>query len=197
MGSGDCTGQKPILNLVGSEDFGNSRLVWTNNTGQTNAYFLIERSSDGVNYEQLDRVESVSTMQAVVYDYFDTEPLSGMNYYRVKAVQNSGLSLMSNEVELAIAGLAKEKDEDVIVGPVPTDDMIQDDLSMFDGQVGTISILNSYGMAVWNSDDIEFTKTPLELSMGSYTDGVYTLLVTVTKKKFAKIITKTIVLNKM
>ena len=75
--------------------------------------------------------------------------------------------------------------------------MIQVDLSKFDGQVGTISILNSYGVAVWNSDDIEFAKSPLELSMGSYTDGVYTLLVTVTKKKFAKIITKTIVLNKM
>ena len=194
-GLGDCTSSKPIFDLAGSSSFGNSRLVWVNNTGQTNAYFSVERSSDGVNYNEIDRVESIATNQANSYEYFDTNPLAGQNFYRVKAVQSSGLDLMSNEVELAFAG--KEQDNDVVVGPVPTNDKIQIDLSVLEGQVGTVAIMNAYGMAVWSSNEMEFTKTPLELSMGNYTDGVYTLLVTVTKKKFAKVITKTIVLTKM
>ena len=194
-GLGDCTSQKPIFDLTASSSFGNSRLVWTNNTGQANAYFSIERSSDGITYNEIDRKESIMTNQANSYEYFDTNPLAGQNFYRVKAVQNSGLNLLSNEVELAFAG--KMKDNDVVVGPVPTDDIIHIDFSMLDGQVGTVAIMDAYGMAVWSSNEMEFTKTPLELSMGNYTDGVYTLLVTVTNKKFAKVITKTIVLTKM
>ena len=191
---GDCSGGKPVFDLDVTNDFGNAKLSWTNNTGLTNAYFSVERSSDGVHFIELSREKSNHTAQPTNYEYLDANPLDGVNYYRVTAVQNSGLGLKSNIKTLTFATASKEM---INVGPVPTDDFVRVDLSSLDGQKGTVALVNSTGMVVWSSAEMEFTSIPLELSLAKHTDGVYKLLVTVTNRYTAKVLTKTIILDKM
>jgi hypothetical protein len=98
------------------------RVTWTTATETNNAYFTVERSSDGVDFIPIARVEGAGTTQQTNhYVWLDREPLDGLSYYRlvqtdidgsltrssVDAVQRSGsvLILLGNPVrdELRIA----------------------------------------------------------------------------------------------
>ncbi|MBK9419059.1 MAG: hypothetical protein IPN62_17705 [Flavobacteriales bacterium] len=98
------------------------RVTWTTATETNNANFTVERSSDGVDFIPIARVEGAGTTQQTNhYVWLDREPLDGLSYYRlvqtdadgsstrssVDAVQRSGsvLILLGNPVrgELRIA----------------------------------------------------------------------------------------------
>ncbi|MDB5293539.1 MAG: cbhB, partial [Phycisphaerales bacterium] len=64
-------------------------LSWSDNS-VISPGFTIERSADGTNYDPLDYVDPGVT------SYVDTSPLEGASYYRIEAVNNSGVSTPSN-----------------------------------------------------------------------------------------------------
>ena len=62
-------------------------------------HFAIQRSTDGINFLDIDSIESemkISTHDyELLYNYADTHPLDGTSYYRVKVVGKSGYSTYS------------------------------------------------------------------------------------------------------
>ena len=62
-------------------------------------YFAIQRSSDGINFQDIDSVESkmkISTHDyQLIYNYQDTHPLTGTSYYRIKVVGKNGYNNQS------------------------------------------------------------------------------------------------------
>jgi hypothetical protein len=60
---------------------------WTTATEINSDYFMIERSVDGVDFQQIGRVKAkgISNNESN-YQYVDQTPFSGISYYRLKQV---------------------------------------------------------------------------------------------------------------
>jgi len=62
-------------------------------------YFAIQRSSDGINFQDIDSVDSKMKSSThdyqLIYNYQDARPLAGTSYYRVKVVGRNGYTNQS------------------------------------------------------------------------------------------------------
>ncbi|MCB9291579.1 MAG: T9SS type A sorting domain-containing protein [Lewinellaceae bacterium] len=68
-------------------------LHWRTATEQNNDYMAVERSADGIKYEELGQVKGAGTTQAPQeYSFVDEKPLPGLNYYRLRQVDFDGAS---------------------------------------------------------------------------------------------------------
>ena len=64
---------------------------WSTATEINNEYFTIERSKDGVQFEQLEEVPGAGySTQMTTYTSKDTNPFNGISYYRLKQTDFEG-----------------------------------------------------------------------------------------------------------
>lgn len=76
-----------------SAAYGNNRVMlnWSTATERNNSAFLIERSLDGLSWEQIDRVEGHGNSQQLRhYEREDRSFSKGINYYRLKQTDHDG-----------------------------------------------------------------------------------------------------------
>lgn len=67
------------------------QLNWTTATEQNNAFFGVERSADGSNWQQIGKVDGAgNSSQPLSYVYTDQQPLNGTSYYRLKQTDYNG-----------------------------------------------------------------------------------------------------------
>ena len=70
---------------------GKVNIVWQTASEESNDYFTIERSVNGINFEPIAKVVgSGNSSQALNYKYIDNNPLSGVAYYRLRQTDYSG-----------------------------------------------------------------------------------------------------------
>ncbi len=68
-------------------------LKWEVSTEKNVAYYLLEKSSDGINFKPLNTIASLSISAGennLSYFNYDNDPLKGINYYRLKNVDFDG-----------------------------------------------------------------------------------------------------------
>ncbi len=67
------------------------KITWTTAAELNNAYFSLERSVNGTDYEMINEQEGAGTSTVPTsYQYIDKFPVSGINYYRLKQVDFDG-----------------------------------------------------------------------------------------------------------
>ncbi|HXB95904.1 MAG TPA: T9SS type A sorting domain-containing protein, partial [Puia sp.] len=79
-------------------------LTWATATESNNDYFTVEKSQDGINFEDLTRVNSAApngtSSLPLYYSAIDPSPYSGTNFYRLKQTDLDGNSTYSNIVSV-------------------------------------------------------------------------------------------------
>lgn len=79
-------------------------LSWSTMMESNVQYFEIQRSGDGMNFDDIDSVQSqmkISTnVYQLQYNYTDKHPLIGTSYYRVKVVGSNGYINQSPVVQI-------------------------------------------------------------------------------------------------
>ena len=66
-------------------------LTWRTVSEQNNAYFDIQRSADGRNWASIGEVAGRgTTLEPQLYSFTDRQPLTGMNYFRLRQVDFNG-----------------------------------------------------------------------------------------------------------
>ncbi len=83
----------PIDLLSFDAELENNRVLvdWVTTSEINNDYFSVERSSDGLNYEEIGKVYGAgNSSETREYEFFDESPLSGIGYYRLKQVDKNG-----------------------------------------------------------------------------------------------------------
>ncbi len=84
-----CTLPIKWLNFEGYNKDAVNILKWAI-TESNGDYFIIERSLNGIDFEEINMVKTQSSSPAIQYYYFeDTHPFSGTNYYRLKYVEKN------------------------------------------------------------------------------------------------------------
>ena len=75
---------------------------WETTSEINNDYFTIERSSDGAAFREILRVDALGNSQELAtYNAMDTEPIEGLNYYRLKQTDVDGKFTYSQVVLVA------------------------------------------------------------------------------------------------
>lgn len=91
------------------------RLAWETASQRNLNRFEVERSGNGNSYGMLARVEGIpNTNYPQQYETYDTDPLPGLSYYRLKSVDNDGSFEYSPAVAVRLDG-----ESTVVIAPNP------------------------------------------------------------------------------
>lgn len=85
------------------------KLNWETDREQNTSHFIVEKSSDGVNFSFLQKVDAaVNSATIKKYSLVDNKPLYGTNFYRLKMVDASGKLTYSDIVAVKFNSSSKE-----------------------------------------------------------------------------------------
>jgi hypothetical protein len=80
-------------------------IIWTTATEKNNAYFTVERSSNGLNYDSILSVKGAGDSKLILhYHEIDLNPLSGISYYRLRQTDYDGETKVSHVVRVENTG---------------------------------------------------------------------------------------------
>jgi len=66
------------------------KLEWKTASEVNNDFFTIERSSDGVEWKEIKRIDGAGNAEMMTYTVLDEKPLAGLSYYRLKQTDFNG-----------------------------------------------------------------------------------------------------------
>lgn len=96
----DCIPLSVELNaLTATDHSGYNELNWSTLAEINCTHYEIERSTDGLQFDQIGSVEATGTAnEAAQYRFEDYTPAMGLNYYRVRQVRTDGSAVLSSIV---------------------------------------------------------------------------------------------------
>lgn len=151
------------------------RLEWITASEQNNARFDIQRSVGGEFVDLGSLAGAGSTTELSTYNYTDSDPVLGTNYYRIKQVDQNGAFSYSAVIELSrdrVNSLSMTN-----VYPNPTVDQINLDYALPRGISANYQIVDIQGrvLAQHTLEAGEGIRS-LELSVTELSPGMYTLV---------------------
>ncbi|MCH8330589.1 MAG: T9SS type A sorting domain-containing protein, partial [Bacteroidetes bacterium] len=123
-------------------------LDWTTLNEMNNDHFVIQRSSDALTFEDLAIIDGAGTINVQMnYGYVDNSPNSGVNYYRLKQVDLSGVAKVSEMI--SITANIKEANIKIVIYPNPTSEYIFLDFQNIErSEDRLIQVFNTHGKEV-------------------------------------------------
>lgn len=115
------------------------QLKWITAQEENVSHFAIERSSDGLTFSTIARVNAKNSALSTQYAYTDKMPLPGTSYYRLKMIDLDG-RFTSSRIQIVMSG---DKGGAPQVYPVPTHTILTVSTIAMPKETGMIS-LNLY-----------------------------------------------------
>ena len=145
-------------------------LSWQTATEQDNALFLLEHSTDGIQFTQIGSVPGAGNSQTILsYQFWDTKPTPGINYYRLKQVDYNGQYTYSPVITVQFDGPGGFH-----LFPVPVKDHLQLQLDAPDAFESQWAVYNTLGQLVLSGILLE-DQSSLDINVADLTPGMYWL----------------------
>lgn len=152
-------------------------LNWETATEINNDYFILERSTNLFDWEEIAEIEGAGTSnEPIEYYHEDTDPYIGNNYYRIKQVDFNGDFNISHVVLVNLND--NNSDPMLLVYPNPATDLLNIQLSDYEQGEYSIEIYNNLGQliytkSIWIASETEVYQINREPNMIS---GYYIIL---------------------
>ena len=91
-----------LLSFTGSEKNKTSLLQWKVEGEDHISHYIIQRSKDGINFENIGSVAARGGAGILPYQFTDATPFAGRNYYRLSIQELSGTNKLSAVVDVSI-----------------------------------------------------------------------------------------------
>lgn len=148
-------------------------IEWKTASETNNDYFILERSTDAVNYSEIARVDgqgmSVTTTN---YQQYDENIQHGTYYYRLTQVDFDGQSTIEGIAVVQCPLFA----EDVVVYPQPADETLHIKLRTLYASKAAVQLINAVGQVVGNQNvDLSIGSQVIELNVSKLESGWYVL----------------------
>lgn len=157
-----------LLDFSGESKGGVNYVYWQTAMEINNKEFVIERSADGIHFEEIATIAGkINSRVFNSYSFADKEALTGLSYYRLKQVDLDGSFKYFNNIALDNSGKAEE----LVVYPNPS----------YDGVFNLASLqTNNEGIYIYSSEMKLVKYVPaegpeLEISLQHLPDGTYYL----------------------
>lgn len=136
--------------------------------GETNAkYFEIEKSTNGIDFSFLKKLNVSSTGNRSSYSYLDVSPVAKVNYYRVRQMNKTNEVVLSGIIKIVSAN---KKDIKVFVSPNPSLNTISI-ISNYELKNATIRVCDANGKLLFRR--INFNGSVLPLEVTNFKSGIY------------------------
>ena len=179
-GSGPADNPLAVLftNIKAYENGNGVRIEWSNMAEKDVADYLVERSANGKDFIAISRQLPVSNQNdKISYNAFDATPVSGVNFYRIKAQETTGKIVFSKIMNVNLSN--GKKGLALYPNPVSGGVITVGLASVKPGQY-SLRIINMAGQEVHNQTIINqgnnITQT-LDLP-SSVKPGLYNIIVT-------------------
>jgi hypothetical protein len=168
--TGSCTLPVELLNFNVAREGNSAVLNWATTKEQNSSHFIIQKSSDGVNFVNAGTVNAAGNSSAQVGYSFRDEALDvGTTYYRLAQYDVDG------EVHYSeIRSVNKEGISGVKIVPNPNNGSFQVYLQGLGKNEAKFVILNSLGQAVLHADNSDENNT---VNIQAFSPGIYYLQV--------------------
>jgi hypothetical protein len=148
---------------------------WATASEINSDYFMVEKSKDGISFSDIGMVDgSGNSSSQKNYSFPDTNPFTGINYYRLRQVDFDGTVYYSEVAAVNISAI----ENPLIIFPNPSQDLIQCEFNSVNDGIAQIVIHDVTGKTVLTEKILltkGFNSVPLKISNLSY--GVYHLRV--------------------
>ena len=180
---------KGALNKSGKVD-----LTWATSTEINNDNFIVERSSDGSNFEEVFRKKGAgNSTSTIYYTGTDEQPLPGDSYYRLKQTDFDGHVTYSEVVSINNKSLTEESILNITsVSPNPFEEKFTASFRMTSAKQVNFQLVNSSGQPVF-SDVINATEGMNQydfIDKQNLLPGIYFMVMTCDDQKISQKIIK-------
>ena len=151
------------------------KVVWETSDELQMKKYAIERSFDGVTFEQIGEVEAKGLTGKQVYEEIDHFPSPGDNYYRIKMISLEDQSQFS---QIATVHFAPEVEVEIFPNPVV--DKFQISGLELDEGISKIEIINQMGQKIFQDHQVLEHSSPMlsAMEMNIQAPGIYYLCIT-------------------
>ncbi len=150
---------------------------WVVATETENDFFTVERSADGVNFEAIGNVQGAGNSVVLKgYQLVDEAPLTGANYYRLKATDFDGVTAIVSDVVL----VDREAPVQVTTNGTVVNENLVITVTVQNTSDATIQIFDVTGKLVYNNNaDVNAGTNDINIDTASFGAGVYIINVAV------------------
>lgn len=164
-------------------------LSWTNNTGAENDFFQIEKSTDGVHFYDIKKVDSEKVFTSKLYKFTDTNPLEGLNYYRVKSTHFDGSVEYSEIKKVNIDQINSFE-----LFPNPAQETVHVSLNGFQNKNIEIQLVDQLGQRLSIADISNNDQPYHSIDLSKLKNGIYTVWVF---SEGNNLVSKRLIVNRM
>jgi Secretion system C-terminal sorting domain len=155
-----------LISFKAFAENGEVELEWTTSSETDNAYFTIQRSRDGLGWDNIQKITGAGTSaNDQSYTAFDQSPYDGVSYYRLMQTDLDGKQTNSFVVSVTLGN----KPVNISVYPNPARDHIKIDFPS-NGRY-EVDLLNIAGQSMNNH--IVTTSDNLILNLSGLKSGIY------------------------
>jgi hypothetical protein len=188
-GSGDLGARSEGFRFDAVKHLEKTELFWVHNGDYLVNEYLVERSTDGIVFGEINAMPSDKDTKADVYKCYDLEPVVGNNYYRVK-LRNEDGSTTYSEVRVVAFGDIKG----FTLFPNPANGQTRIDLGSIMGKQADIHIYNNLGvrMKVYHLEEV--SEQYFQMDLKDLHEGHYLVWI---KAEGRREVTKQLVIGRL
>jgi hypothetical protein len=166
-----------LINFDAKKNGNTAALSWSTFTETNNDFFTIERTLDGVNFTEIDKVKGAGNHNGILnYSTIDRNPANGKNYYRLKQTDFDGKFEYSKLVLLEFEGIKSQKSISLYPNPSNGNNVNVSISGVHNKSLIILRLSNSTGAEVYNSNltaASDFANVQLQTS--ELANGMYYL----------------------
>gem|GEM_PF-1650437 len=147
-------------------------LEWTTASEIENDYFIVERSANGVTFEEIGHVNGAgNSVSPIGYNLVDQTPIAGLNYYRLLTVDFDGNSKIASQ----IITIDRTTQLDIIHVDATGGDLVAN-INSNTAQAATITVYDAAGKLITNQK-VELTGglNNIVMNASAMSNGIYFL----------------------
>jgi Concanavalin A-like lectin/glucanases superfamily/Secretion system C-terminal sorting domain len=180
-----------LTSFIAVNNNNNIKLQWQTQYEQDSKHYIIQRSADGVNFTDIDKVNAAGNSDIpLTYNYTDVLPATLQTvstvFYRLQSVGIDGEASNSQIVAVDL----KKKGVELLLFPNPVKNILQVQTNGITGQA-TLSITDANGRQVYVRDiKLEQGSNSMPVNISQFNSGVYYVTLSNGRDNFVKQIAK-------
>ena len=164
-----------LTTFIGWNDGAVNELQWTTASEFNSDKFIIERSADAVSFEYIGEVDAAGNSSVeLAYNFTDGSPIQGINYYRLKQIDNDGSFEYSNVIAVRVQGEQFSKPSIVNIYPNPTNGLLNVVVQVPVSRTFDMNVIDVVGRLMYDDMlELDAGLHTLQLNAKDYAHGVY------------------------
>lgn len=155
------------------DDANHVKLDWVTASEVNNAFYSIERSTDGLNFETIGRIDGAGNSDALLYyTYIDTNPVNGLSFYRLKQTDFTGESDYS-EIRSVRVTSQFESSYSAYPNPIRHGETLRIAYAIEEDQILRLTVLNTKGQVILRKEEEALVREDyIEISTSEFEKGL-------------------------